>query len=213
MINTIIFDLEGVIIDSERIWDTVDRVFLREYHHEFNRERDKHLLAGRSFHEATDMLRWLYQIPKTTDELVTERIEIVKECFRTEIKEIPGFRDFYATIRGSHKTCVATAMHEELLKIANESVGLSELFGQNLFSVSMVNNVGKPEPDIFLYAGNKVNAKPEECVVIEDAPHGIEAARRAGMKSVGIATTFPRAMLSAATQVVNSFTEINFALI
>ena len=212
-INTIIFDLEGVIVDSEIIWDTADRVFLCNYGAEFDRTRDKHLLAGKSFREGTDLLKWLYKLPKDLDVLAVERMDVVKECFRTEIKEIKGFRDFYSQIRHSHKTCVATAMHDELLKIADESIGLTELFGANLFSVSKVNNVGKPAPDIFLYAGRQVNAKPYECLVIEDAPHGIEAARRAGMKSIGIATTFPRAMLSAATQVVNSFAEINFATI
>jgi len=209
MINTIIFDLEGVIVDSEKIWDVADRVFLNLYGEAFDRERDKKLLAGKSFREGTDTLRWLYHIEKDLEPLIEERMMVVKDCFRTEIKEIPGFRDFYQKIRNTHKTCVATAMHEELLKIADESVGLTDLFGQNLFSVSLVNNIGKPAPDIFLYAGNHVKAKPEECLVIEDAPHGIEAARRAGMRSIGIATTFPRELLKAATQVVDSFAEIN----
>lgn len=213
MINTIIFDLEGVIVDSETIWDTVDRVFLRNYGEVFDRERDKHLLAGKSFREGTDLLRWLYKIEKSTDELVLERMDAVKECFRKELREIPGFREFFMSIRNTHKTCVATALHDDLLTIVDESIGLSELFGPNLFTVSCVGNVGKPAPDIFLYAGKKVNSDPRHCLVIEDAPHGIEAAQRAGMRSIGLATTFPKAMLAAANQVVSSFTEINFALI
>jgi beta-phosphoglucomutase len=71
----------------------------------------------------------------------------------------------------------------------------------------------KPNPDIFLHAANRLGVRPENCVVIEDAPHGVEGARRAGMKSIALTTTYERSTLSQADVVVDSFAQINLAVL
>ncbi|MFZ2643579.1 MAG: HAD-IA family hydrolase, partial [Verrucomicrobiia bacterium] len=63
-------------------------------------------------------------------------------------------------------------------------------------------------PDIFLHAASQLGSKPENCLVIEDAPHGVEAARRAGMRCIAITTTYDREKLRGAERVVDSFAEI-----
>ncbi|HKL77186.1 MAG TPA: HAD-IA family hydrolase, partial [Gammaproteobacteria bacterium] len=67
---------------------------------------------------------------------------------------------------------------------------------------------GKPHPDLFLAAANGLNSAPEHCLVIEDAPHGIEAARRAGMRCYGLATTYDSEKLCLADRIFDDFADI-----
>jgi beta-phosphoglucomutase-like phosphatase (HAD superfamily) len=71
-----------------------------------------------------------------------------------------------------------------------------------------VGHRSKPNPDIFLHAASRLDAKPENCLVIEDAPHGVEAAKRAGMKCIALTTTYDRQILCNADLVVDSFAQI-----
>jgi len=70
---------------------------------------------------------------------------------------------------------------------------------------------GKPAPDLFLYAAEQLHSSPQRCIVIEDSPNGIEAANRAGIFCIGIATTFAPSRLTKANRVVSSFEEIDLS--
>ena len=100
-------------------------------------------------------------------------------------------------------------MSRDLLEIADRRLGLSELFGGRLYCIADVGHRSKPDPALFLHAARQLASGPETCVVIEDAPLGLEAARRAGMKSIGLAGTYDRPMLGAADLVVGAFSEID----
>src|SRR5688572_12525569 len=109
--------------------------------------------------------------------------------FKDGIPFIEGFLEFYQTVQRQYKTCIATALNGELLAIVEKTLGLSRLFAGDVFSIADVGHVGKPQPDIFLYAVKRLQATAERCLVIEDAPLGIEAAKRAGMKCIALTTT------------------------
>ncbi len=210
-ITTIIFDADGVVIDSERIWDEAQTEFSRRLGIPYERAKLKPLLAGRNQTEAIEILKAEYAIAGDTESLVAERTELVKRGFQNGVEFMAGFRDFFQRIRFEYKTCIATSMPEELLAIVDGRLGLSSLFGGQVFSLIAVGYRSKPNPDIFLHAAKQLGAEPANCVVIEDAPHGVEAARRAGMKCIGLTTTFDRQTLSRADCVVESFGEIDLA--
>jgi beta-phosphoglucomutase len=209
MIDTIIFDNEGVVVDTEAIWDRGQTEFLRRRGFAYDREKTKPLLTGASLEEGACALMHQYGFGGNPAELARERMEIVFELFEKEIKFIDGFRDFFEQIRGRFKTCIATAMSPELLEIADKKLGLSALFQGRIFSAADVGFRTKPRPDLFLYAADRLESKSENCVVIEDAPFGIEAARRAGMSSIGLTTTYPHRQLRKADLIVGSFQEID----
>lgn len=209
MIDTIIFDNEGVVVDTEAIWDRGQAEFLRRRGFIYDRERTKPLLTGASLEEGARALMHQYGFGGDPAELAKERMEIVFELFEKEIKFIDGFPDFFEQIRGRFKTCIATAMSPELLEIADKKLGLSALFQGRIFSAADVGYRTKPRPDLFLHAARRLESKSENCVVIEDAPFGIEAARRAGMSCIGLATTYPREQLRKADLIVESFREID----
>jgi beta-phosphoglucomutase len=210
-ITTIIFDADGIVVDSEKIWDEAQTEFSRRLGIPYERQKLKPLLAGRSQVEAIEILKAEYGIAGDTQSLAAERTELVKRGFQNGVEFMFGFREFFQRVRSDYQTCIATSMPEELLAIVDGCLGLSKLFGDRIYSLIAVGYRSKPNPDIFLHAAKQLNAEPTRCLVIEDAPHGVEAARRAGMKCVALATTFARQQLSRADSVVNSFAQIDLA--
>jgi len=210
-ITTIIFDADGVVIDSEKIWDEAQAEFSRRRGLPYERAKLKPLMAGRSQAEAIEIFKKEYGLSEDAQSLAAERMELVKRGFEEGVEFMSGFREFFQRVRSDYKTCIATSMPEELLAVVDGRLGLSKLFGDRIFSLIAVGYRSKPNPDIFLHAAKQLGAEPATCLVIEDAPHGVEAARRAGMKCIGLTTTFDRETLNRADRVVNSFAEIDLA--
>ncbi|HEY4597713.1 MAG TPA: HAD family phosphatase, partial [Thermoanaerobaculia bacterium] len=111
-------------------------------------------------------------------------------------------------VRGRYATCIATSMPEELFAVADRCLRISRFFGSRVYFPSHVGGRAKPAPDLFLYAAGELGVPPDRCLVIEDSPRGIEAARRAGMPVIGLATTHEEELLEGANMVVDSFKEI-----
>jgi HAD superfamily hydrolase (TIGR01509 family) len=207
-IDTILFDAEGVIVDTEKVWDHGSTELLRRRGKVYDSKRTKPLLTGRSLPEGVRVMQEHYGFDGDPEVLARERLEIVRALF-AEVAFMPGFLGFHARVRGRFKIAVATAMHDELLAPLDLRLGLTRLFDGHVYHLAHVGGRSKPNPDIFLYAAERLGSPPESCLVLEDAPYGIEAARRAGMACIGLATTYPPEMLTAADRVVRTFDEID----
>ena len=213
MIDTIIFDAEGIVIDTETIWDKGQAIFLQRRGFVYDRERIKPLLTGRTLAEGVEVMKQAYRFDGDTEALARERADIVRELFMHETTFIDGFLPFFATVRGRYKTCIATSMDQELLELVDQHLNLSALFENRIYTLDKVGFRSKPNPDIFLYAAQQLESSPENCVVIEDAPHGIDAAKRAGMCCIAISTTYDPGKLQQADLIVNAYTEIDLAAV
>ena len=213
MIDTIIFDAEGIVIDTETIWDKGQAIFLQRRGFVYDRERIKPLLTGRTLAEGVEVMRQAYRFDGDTEALARERADIVRELFIHETAFIEGFLPFYESVRSRYKTCVATAMDQELLKLVDRHLNLSALFENRIYTLDKVGYRSKPNPDIFLYAAQQLGSAPENCVVIEDAPHGIDAAKSAGMRCIAITTTYDPEKLRKADVVVHAYAEIDLAAV
>jgi beta-phosphoglucomutase-like phosphatase (HAD superfamily) len=208
MIDTILFDAEGVVIDTEPMWDKAQEEFLRRRGVVYHRDKLKHLFSGRSALESMEITKTECGITGDARLLAEERTELVRRQLEEHVGFIAGFAEFFQRVRPAYKTCIATAMAGELLRIVDQRLKLVEMFGGEVFSLAALGLRSKPHPDIFLHAARALGSNPETCLVIEDAPHGVEAARRAGMKCIAITTTYDREKLRGADRVVDSFAEI-----
>jgi beta-phosphoglucomutase-like phosphatase (HAD superfamily) len=209
VIEAILFDCDGVVLDSETIWDRCEAEFLGRRGIAFDIARTKPLITGLGQRAGVLLLQEQYGVEGDPDALVAERLEIIRGLFEREVRLTDGFPEFFeAKVRGRYATCIATSMPEELFAVADRKLGLSRFFGSRVYFPSHVGGRAKPAPDLFLYAAAQLGAPPERCLVIEDSPRGIEAARRAGMPVVGLATTHGPEMLGEADRVVGSFEEI-----
>ena len=208
MIDAILFDAEGVVIDTEPMWDKAQEEFLRRRGAIYDRDKLKHLLSGRSALEGIEITKVECGISGDARLLSEERMELVRRQLEQNVGFVAGFMEFFQRVRPGYKTCIATAMAEELLRIVDRRLELSALFGGRIFSLAALGLPSKPNPDIFLHAARQLGSTPETCLVIEDAPHGVEAARRAGMRCIAITTTYDREKLRGADRVVDSFADI-----
>lgn len=209
MIEAVIFDGEGVVFDSEAIWDKGQREFLGRRGILYDRDRLKPLLTGRSLVEGVRVMQGLLGFAGDPEVLARERLEIVRSFFGAEINFLEGFLTFHAQVRAFCQTCMATSLAPELLAVTDRSLGLSHLFAGKVFSLTDVGSRGKPEPDLFLFAARQLGSPAEHCLVIEDAPLGVEAAKRARMRCVALTSTYNRALLTAADLIVDHFEEID----
>jgi HAD superfamily hydrolase (TIGR01509 family) len=104
------------------------------------------------------------------------------ERFRAELKPVPGIVETLEKLPAPR--CVASSSRPERLRLVLGLTGLLSFFDGHIFSATMVKN-GKPAPDLFLHAAREMGVLPERCLVIEDSPAGVEAAKAAGMRVFG----------------------------
>jgi HAD superfamily hydrolase (TIGR01509 family) len=176
----IIFDCDGVLVDSEPISLAVMLEVLREAGCEMTEEQAWEQFLGRSIGTVGAILRDKYAMELTADHLDQLRLKLYAR-FRNELRPI---NKVSTAIRGlDAPICVASSSQPDRINLSLGLTGLADLFGAHVFSASMVTR-GKPAPDLFLYAAGKMGVPPENCVVIEDSAAGIKAAQAAGMRVI-----------------------------
>ena len=182
--------------------------FLENHGIVYKRSEIKPLLSGKPFIETVRTIQRVYELEGKAEDLAEERKVILRDVFDREgIEFIPGFQGFYREVGNGYKTCIATSTLNELFKISDEQLGLTKLFKGNIFTLQDTGCTNKSE--LFSYAVRKLKSKKKDSIVIEDAPSGVEAARKAGIRCVALTTTFDAEKLSKADLVVDSYSQIS----
>lgn len=208
--DTLIFDMDGVVIDSEVLFDNADTEFFRKHEAVYNREEVAPLLMGMHLREGTVLLKERYNFQGDVDSLTAERQSLLEKEYLTRLRYITGFENFHAGIVAAGlKTCIATSSNDHLLGLARKILELEKKFGKHIYKASDVGNVSKPNPAIYLYAAEEMGTDPSNCFVVEDSPKGIQAAKNAGMFCIGITTTFTKDQLNHADMIVDSYDGID----
>jgi len=207
MLNAIIFDLEGVIVDSEKHWDKCAIIFLGRHGFKYEREPHKPLLMGKTLEEGVMIWKKMIGLKGNTKKLAQERRDIIKDLYY-DTNFATGFMSFFKKVSGKYKVGVGTSIERPFLKIVDDKLGITKLFNNQVYSIEDIGFISKPNPDIFLHVANKLRVKPKDCVVFEDSPNGVESAKRAGMICVAITTTTDPKKLSKADLIIDSFSDV-----
>lgn len=173
----LIFDCDGVLVDSEPVSVAVLIDMLAHQGVEMTEEEAYQRFLGRSIASMTATLWEEYGIETDIDFLDHMRSALF-ERFRLELKAIEGMAE--TLDRLEMPRCVASSSQPERIRYSLGLTGLLEKFEPHIFSATMVKN-GKPAPDLFLHAASRMGVEPANCIVIEDSPAGILAAKAAGM--------------------------------
>ncbi len=179
----VISDCDGVLVDSEPISIAVLREVIAGAGHDIDEETAYRLFLGRSMTTISETLVSEFGLGFTADHLASIRRQLF-ERFEAELKAIDGIRD--AILSLPNPRCVASSSKPERIRYSLGLTGLLDLFEPNIYSATMVRR-GKPAPDLFLHAAAEMAADPGGCIVVEDSPAGIEAARAAGMRVLAFA--------------------------
>jgi len=174
----LIFDCDGVLVDSEPVSISVLLDMLSHLGVEMGEEEAYNRFLGRSVASMTTTLFEEYGIETDIDFLEHMRATLF-ERFRTELRPIDGIAETLDRLV-AFKRCVASSSQPERIRYSLGLTGLIDKFEPHVFSATMVKN-GKPAPDLFLHAARQMGTDPRQCIVIEDSPAGIAAAKAAGM--------------------------------
>ena len=177
----IIFDCDGVLVDSEMLACRVELAVLHGLGHPISGEEFRRRAIGRSRKDNQAMLEALWGRPLPGD--YTEQVQSrLFQTFRTELLPVAGMPALVRRVTVDR--CVASSSPPDRLTLALDLGGYAALFGPGVFSAVAVAR-GKPAPDLFLHAAARRAAVAGQCLVVEDSVPGIEAAKAAGMIAVG----------------------------
>ena len=175
----IIFDCDGVLVDSEPLSMRVLAATMSDLGISLSSDDCYRHFLGRSISSMKSTLDQQFG-RKLTDADLSAMRERLFDLYAQELEPIAGIAEVLGDLTVPY--CVASSSLPERIKLSLDLTGLSVFFGDHVFSATMVEH-GKPAPDLFLHAARRMGAHPERCIVIEDSPAGLEAARRANMRS------------------------------
>lgn len=174
----IVFDCDGVLVDSEAISARVLVQELAKFNLYASEQEVFDTFVGRSLTDVAESL----QMPTSGDVYVKFSAAYhasLMSAFSVELKAMPGIQRAISQLDVPY--CVATSSGRARVSNSLTLTGLDGLFGKNVFTASQVNH-GKPAPDLFLFAANEMGVAPESCLVIEDSLPGVQAAQAAQMQ-------------------------------
>ncbi|MDZ5695992.1 HAD family hydrolase [Chelativorans sp. M5D2P16] len=174
----VIFDCDGVLVDSEPISIAVLLEIIAEAGIRIDPGDAYRRFLGRSMASIAAAIHEEFGLAITDEHLEAMRLRLY-DRFRQALMPIPGLAAMLPALGPAR--CVASSSQPERIRLSLGVTGLLEFFEPHIYSSTMVAN-GKPAPDLFLHAANAMGMAPEHCIVVEDSPAGIEAARRAGMR-------------------------------
>ncbi|GMA46496.1 HAD family hydrolase [Tetragenococcus muriaticus] len=207
--NTFIFDMDGVIVDSEYTYFNSKSDILHEeghdvpdsYHYQFMGTTPNFMWQG---------MKDEFDLPKAVNEYVMEMNRRREEIIQKDgVQLIANVKDLIKRLyQAGFKLGVASASRKEEIIYNLRELGLDAYFSQAVSAEEVVHS--KPEPDVFLHTADLLGAVPDNCVVIEDTKNGSRAAKAAGMYCIGFANPgYPKQDLSWADKVVTDFREID----
>jgi len=182
-LELVIFDCDGVLVDNERIAVRVDALVLARLGWPLTEAEVIERFVGRSEEYMVGEIE-SYLGRRLAEGWEDDYAHLYREAFENDVRAVDGIEEALDGI--SVPTCVASSSSHERIRTMLALAGLTERFESRIFSASEVTN-GKPAPDLFLHAAERMGAEPGACAVVEDSRWGVEAARAAGMRAFGYA--------------------------
>lgn len=200
MIKAALFDLDGVVFDTEPQYTVFWGAQCREFHPEHPGLEFE--IKGQTLDQIYD--KWFNGALKEKRELLTQRLDAYEA--QMDYLYIDGFEEFIASLRELNvKTAVVTSSNiQKMTSVYSKHSEFTQLFDVILTSEDF--DFSKPHPDCYLKAAARFGAKPDECVVFEDSFNGLKSGRAAGMTVIGLATTNPAESIAPlCDRVINNY--------
>lgn len=183
----VIFDCDGVLVDSEPLANASFSRAVREQGLDWSVEETMRRLMGRSLKSCVEIVEAELGRPVPPDFLETMQARTYQSFRDAPLQPVPGVREAVLAVqRSGRATCVASSGAPEKMRFTLGLTGLWELFEGRIFSASQVER-GKPFPDLFLHAAIAMDVQPFACTVVEDSVPGVQAAKSAGMRALAYA--------------------------
>jgi HAD superfamily hydrolase (TIGR01509 family) len=183
VIEAVVFDLDGVLLDSEQVWDEVREAYVRERGSRYDDEIQRAMM-GMSSPEWSRFLHEEAGVPDEPEEINAEVVRRMAARYRERLPLVPGAREAVERIAAAWPLALASSSNRELIDAALELSRLAAHFRATVSSEEVAR--GKPAPDVYVEAARRLEAPAERCAAIEDSHAGIGSAKAAGLRVVAI---------------------------
>ena len=213
MIEAVVFDLDGIIVDSEHVWDDVRQELAEERGGRWH-DRASRDMMGMSSPEWSRYMHDVIGLAESPEEINAEVVRRMEAGYRERLPLIPGAAEAVERLAARWPLGLASSSNRELIDLALESSGLGRLFAATVSSEEVAR--GKPAPDVYLEAARRLGVPPGRCAAIEDSENGILSANAAGMRVLAIPNPrFPPSSgaLAVADAVLASIVELTLGAV
>jgi HAD superfamily hydrolase (TIGR01509 family) len=182
-IEAVVFDLDGVLVDSEHVWDEARKELAAERGGRWH-ERASRDMMGMSSLEWSRYMHDEIGLRERPEEISAEVVRRLEEIYRRELPLVEGAREAVERLAARWPLALASSSNRELIDLVLELSGLGLDFRVTVSSEEVAR--GKPAPDVYLEAARRLGVAPERCAAIEDSENGIRSAEAAGMRVLAI---------------------------
>jgi HAD superfamily hydrolase (TIGR01509 family) len=211
-VDAVIFDLDGVLVDSEHVWDEVREELARERGGRWH-DRAQADMMGMSSTEWSRYMHDVIGLPEPPEEIDAEVVRRMRARYAEELPLVEGAVEAVRRVAAGFRLGVASSSNRPLIDAVLAQAGISALFAATVSSEEVPR--GKPAPDVYLEAARRLGVVPERCAAIEDSANGLRSAKAAGMRVVAIPNRrYPPAAdaLALADVVLGSIDELGAVL-
>ena len=187
--NAVIFDMDGLMIDSEKIYWAVGRQLAREYGKEVS-DQTLGQMMGRSPIDSVALFARELRLSQSPRELHEIREARVQRTLEQGVDPMPGLREALAELKPRYRLGIATSAPMRLVEIVLRKLDIGRYFDAVQTSDGIQH--GKPDPEIYLKAAEKLRVPPANCFVLEDSSNGVQAGRRAGAYVIAVPSQYTR---------------------
>jgi HAD superfamily hydrolase (TIGR01509 family) len=213
MIDAVVFDLDGVVVDTEQVWDEVREQLARERGGRWHPGAQAAMM-GMSSPEWSAYMHDEIGLADTPAEINDEVVQRMLERYRAQLPLIPGAVEAVRRIGAAFRLGVASSSNRPLIEAVLEGAGITDLFEAVVSSEEVAR--GKPAPDVYLEAARRLGLEPAQAAAVEDSANGIRAAHAAGMRVLALPNQHyppPPEALALADVVVGSADELTPELV
>ena len=208
MIEAVVFDLDGVIVDSEHVWDAARETLARERGGRWHEQAQQDMM-GMSSLEWSHYMHDRLGLSEAPEEISTEVVKRLESIYREELPLIDGTPEAVSRLAERWPLAVASSSNRPIIDLVLELSGLDRYFRATVSSEEVPH--GKPAPDVYLEAARRLGADPSRTAAVEDSHNGILSAKAAGMRVLAIPNVrYPpgEETLAAADVVLQSVAEL-----
>ena len=183
VIDAVVFDLDGVLLASEEVWDAVRERYVRERGGRYDEDVQRAMMGM----SAPEWSRYLHEeagVPEEPEAIDRDVVERMLEAYRRELPLLPGAVEAVRRAAAAFPLALASSSNREIFEAVLDLAGIADCFRATVSSEEVAR--GKPAPDVYLEAARRLDVPPGRCAAVEDSHAGIRSAQAAGMRVIAI---------------------------